>query len=279
MTAEKYAALQYNPGLTAVSSVEDIRGAAEALRDFAKAIGGFQVAPAANLASKAPMLDGDGNVLARDVFGWPDDENAWWKKPLVALNSPLPRACRYEGEAFWCNADGIYPRQPNRLLDEIDLKKFVEFVGAQSVICVPVHLPFGQIGAVSYSPPDLQTDDLAKEFDAFGYMLEDLSKRFIVGYVKAMDRRAWIPANCKLSKREVECLTWAAVGKTDEEIATVLSRSCATVRFHIHNAAVKLDAVNRSQTIFKAAQLGFLGSVAVGQSDNAPSPNTSSSRN
>ena len=58
-------------------------------------------------------------------------------------------------------------------------------------------------------------------------------------------------------------MRWAAVGKTDQEIAMLLSRSCATVRFHIHNAAVKLDAVNRSQTVFKASQLGFLGSVAV----------------
>ncbi len=254
---------RYDPALTAVTCADDIRGAAEALRDYAHALGGFQVAPTANLASKAPMTDAGGAVLARDVFGWPDAENAWWKRPLVALNSPLPRACRYEGEAFWCNAEGFFPRQPNKLLDEIDLSKFVDFVGAASVICAPVHLPFGQIGAVSFSPPDPDQDDLSAEFAACADILEDLSKRFVGGYVKAMDRRAWIPANCKLSKREVECLTWAAVGKTDQEIAVVLSRSCATVRFHIHNAAVKLDAVNRSQTVFKAAQLGFLGSVAV----------------
>ena len=38
-----------------------------------------------------------------------------------------------------------------------------------------------------------------------------------------------------------------------------MARSRATVRFHIHNAATKLDAVNRSQTVFKAAQLGYIG--------------------
>ena len=209
------------------------------------------------------MIDKDGAVLAADVFGWPDDEDVWWRQPLVALNSPLPRACRYESEAFWCNGEGVHTRQPNKLLEELDLAKFEHYVGAASIICVPVHLPFGQIGAVSFSPPDPDKDDLSAEYKAYGYALEDLSRRFIAGYVKATDRRAWIPANCKLSKREVECLRWAAVGKTDQEIAMLLSRSCATVRFHIHNAAVKLDAVNRSQTVFKASQLGFLGSVAV----------------
>ena len=39
----------------------------------------------------------------------------------------------------------------------------------------------------------------------------------------------------------------------------ILGRSHATVRFHIQNAGEKLDAVNRSQTVFKAAQLGYIG--------------------
>ncbi|MEM6913651.1 MAG: helix-turn-helix transcriptional regulator [Pseudomonadota bacterium] len=248
---------------TAVSSVETIRFAAERLRDVGEELGGYRVAPCANIASKSPMVDADGHVLASDVFGWPDHKSAWWRQPLVALSSPLPRACRYESEAFWCNTESCYTRQPNKLLNEIDFSKLREFAETAAVICVPIHLPFGQIGAVSFSPSDPEKSDLSEEFEAHGYIMEDLSKRFIAGYVKAMDRRNWIPTNCRLSKREVECLSWAAAGKTDQEIAMVLSRSCATVRFHIHNAAVKLDAVNRSQTVFKAAQLGFLGSVAV----------------
>ena len=62
-----------------------------------------------------------------------------------------------------------------------------------------------------------------------------------------------------LSKREVECLRWAAIGKTDREIAEIVSLSHATIRYHIHRAGEKLYSVNRAQTIFKAGQLGFLG--------------------
>jgi LuxR family transcriptional regulator, quorum-sensing system regulator CciR len=32
-----------------------------------------------------------------------------------------------------------------------------------------------------------------------------------------------------------------------------------TIRFHIQKAGVKLNAVNRSQTVFNAARLGFIG--------------------
>ena len=68
-----------------------------------------------------------------------------------------------------------------------------------------------------------------------------------------------LPSGTRLSKREVECLRWAAIGKTDKEISMILNRSHATIRYHIHRAGEKLDSVNRAQTIFKAGQLGYLG--------------------
>ena len=249
--------------LTAINSVDDIRKAAIALRDRAKALGNFKVAACANIAAKDPMIDGDGNILATSVFSWAEADDIWWKRPQVALNSPIPRACRYEAEAFWCNAEAIHSRGHNALLEDIDLSKFSDHVDPAALICVPIHMPFGQIGAVSFSVPDHEKADLSEEFEKHGYELEILSRAFVTGYVKIMDQRNWIPKNCRLSKREVQCVSWAALGKTDNEIAVILSRSCATVRFHLHNAAEKLDAVSRSQTVFKASQLGYLGAVAV----------------
>ncbi|MEP1230739.1 MAG: LuxR C-terminal-related transcriptional regulator [Litorimonas sp.] len=252
-----------NKPMTAISTVEDIHNAAVALRDRAKDLGGYKVAACANIAAKSPMVDGEGNILASSVFAWIEADDIWWKRPQMALNSPIPRACRYEAEAFWCNAKAIHSRGQNMLLGDIDLSKFSDHVGPAALICVPIHMPFGQIGAVSFSVPDQGKDDLSDEFEKHGYELENLARVFVTSYVKVMDQRNWIPKNCKLSKREVQCVSWAALGKTDREIALILSRSCATVRFHLHNAAKKLDAVSRSQTVFKASQLGYLGAVAV----------------
>lgn len=248
---------------TAIRSIQGIRAAAEALRDIAFQTARLRVAACANIAAKEPMVDGDGAILAAAVFGWPDMDECWWKKPILALNSPLPIACRYEAEAFWVNAEGIYLRYPNELLDDLDLSGFAGFVNAPAAIVVPVHLPFGQIGAVSFTPIENDRSDLGDEFERFGHMLEVHARRFVSSYAKVMTRRPWVPSNFRLSKREVECLRWAAAGKTDYEISLIISRSCATVRFHIQNAARKLQAVNRSQTVFKAAQLGYLGDVAV----------------
>ena len=249
--------------LPSISSPAEIHDVAIEFRNRAKEMGNFKVATCANVASKDPMVDGEGNILASHVFSWSDNEDTWWKRPQLALSSPIPRACRYESEPFWCNQHGIYTRVPNVLLEEINLSKFSEQVSNKALICVPIHMPFGQIGAVSFSLIDDDKEDLSEEFEKYGHSLAVMSRAFIRGYVKVTDQRNWIPKNCRLSKREVQCVSWAALGKTDREIAVILSRSCATVRFHLHNAAKKLDAVSRSQTVFKASQLGYLGSVAV----------------
>ncbi|MEO0549267.1 MAG: LuxR C-terminal-related transcriptional regulator [Pseudomonadota bacterium] len=250
---------------TVVKAEGDIRRAAEALRDIAWELGRFRVATCSNIASKTPMTDQDGRVLATDVFGWEETPDAWWNRPLMALSSPIVRACRYESEAFWVDDKAIYPRQSNAWLHDIDLSEVEAFKNSGTLICVPVHLPFGQIGSVSFSPQGEKPQDFAKLFEEVSYTLEDASRRFLAGYVKVREHRAWIPSDCKLSKREIECLKWVAIGKTDKEIGLLLSRSSATVRFHLKHACRKLNAVSRSQAVFKASQLGFLGTAAVGR--------------
>src|SRR5262245_26001691 len=73
----------------AIRSMEGIRPAAEALRDAAMSLTGLRVAPCANIASKEPMVDGDGNILASEVFGWCDPSERWWERPQLALTSPI----------------------------------------------------------------------------------------------------------------------------------------------------------------------------------------------
>lgn len=240
-----------------IATAEDIGPAAVGLRDFAWSRGGFRVAACHNIASKRPMSDADGNVLATSVFGW-TEQDRWWRSPLLALHSPIPAACRYESEPFWCNADGFHGRLPNRQLDEIDRSDFVERAFAAAAIVVPVHLPFGQIGAVSFTLDDVHKTDLSAEFEAHGAAVGLLARQFIAGYARLRAEPRRLPPMSALSKREVECLKWAAAGKTDIEISLILSLSRATVRFHLRNASRKLNAVNKSQVLFKAAQLGYI---------------------
>lgn len=218
----------------------------------------MRAAPAHDIADKRTPVDAEGNMLATEVFGWNDDDRVWWRNSRIALDSPLTTACRFESQPFWANAEGFRTREPNAYLDSIDINNFEQRAMTRAAIAVPVHLPFGQIGAVSFNPVDKNKTDLAEEFDRLSDAFGIYARTFIATYVQVMGSVQALPPESRLSKREVECLRWAAIGKTDLEISMIMSRSRATVRFHIHNAATKLNAVNRSQTVFKAAQLGYI---------------------
>jgi len=55
-----------------------------------------------------------------------------------------------------------------------------------------------------------------------------------------------------LGDREVECLTWAARGKTSSEIAQIVGTSKRNVDFHIETACRKLNVATRVQAAVKA---------------------------
>jgi DNA-binding CsgD family transcriptional regulator len=240
-----------------ITGSDDIAASAEAYCDIVTDLCNMRIAASHNIAVNASMMDKDGRLLATEIFGW-GEQSDWWKISYLALESPIPMACRYESEPFWINKDGVRTLYPNSFMDKIDLSKFRERAKTHAAIVVPVHMPFGQIGAVSYNPLDDSRTDLSAEYEEYANELGIYARAFIRSYVHVAPRPQALNSGSKLSKREVECLRWAAMGKTDVEISMIIDRSRATVRFHIHNASTKLDAVNRSQAVFKATQLGYI---------------------
>lgn len=62
----------------------------------------------------------------------------------------------------------------------------------------------------------------------------------------------------KLTPREIECLKWAANGKTEWEISAILRVSEHTADKHLANAHRKLGAANRAQAVAHAIRLGLI---------------------
>lgn len=61
-----------------------------------------------------------------------------------------------------------------------------------------------------------------------------------------------------LTRREAECLGWAAQGKSMADIAVILGVSRNTVIFHITNARRKLGAENLQAAVARAMSLGYV---------------------
>ncbi len=75
-------------------------------------------------------------------------------------------------------------------------------------------------------------------------------------HLKVVDNQA-----SRLTKREVECVSWAIDGKTSWEISKILGLSERTVVFHMTNLIRKTDTANRQQAIAKALMQGIVEPV------------------
>jgi DNA-binding CsgD family transcriptional regulator len=72
-------------------------------------------------------------------------------------------------------------------------------------------------------------------------------RRFAPGYVLLMEARALGPADrAVLTPREREVLRWVREGKTNDEIALILSCGVTSVKTHLKNLFRKLGVDNRT---------------------------------
>lgn len=216
------------------------------------------VAVSADISSPDAMLGADGAPLAETVFRWVEPDVRYWEDRGHALRSPFVRTIRAFAEPAYVKDGLAYSWRESVALKSINENGPIHSPGVASAILAPAHLAHGLIGAVVWATDDVSLP-VAEVFDEHASMLHALSMRFIATYSEAkMDREAEPPA--KLTRREVQCLKWAAAGKTDADIAQIVRISVPTVRFHITNAWRKLRAVGRTQAIYRAATLGYLGS-------------------
>ena len=99
--------------------------------------------------------------------------------------------------------------------------------------------------------------DVAEVFQREAESLAAAAARFLSAHQEA--KGSFRTEAGDLTRREVQCLKWAAAGKTDLEIGLILTLSISTVRFHLRNAAAKLGATGRAQVVQLAVGLGYIG--------------------
>lgn len=240
-----------------IETLTDVGNAATALDREARSHG-LQVMLWHNLASMDEMVDAEGHLLNRDILGWDDEQLEPFRDIQQAVRLPILRACRVESEPFLISPRVIRTRWANHYLSTIGLDDPDLMPSVQSAIVVPVHLPFGQIAAAIFTSVDPTLAGLSRQFGQIGDHLATLIRRFMSGYVKISRDPRYLPTENVLTVRQIECLRWAAMGKTDYEIGIILGCSHAGVRYHISKACLRLGATNRTQSVFHACQLGYI---------------------
>ncbi|PKP82401.1 MAG: LuxR family transcriptional regulator [Alphaproteobacteria bacterium HGW-Alphaproteobacteria-18] len=218
------------------------------------------VAVSADLSDPSPMIGADGRPLAETVFRWVDPDLAYWKDRAFALRAGIIRVVRVCGEPFYYHKGKMHSWRPVRALEAVNRKidpEAYRAYGVQGAIVAPIHSPMGVIGAVVWATND-EGVDVEAIFAGRGAEFYMLALKFLSAYRDAVLPSA-DPEMVEFTRREIQCLKWAAAGKTDAEIATIMGVSAPTVRFHMTNASRKLCVSGRSQTIRLATTLGYIG--------------------
>ncbi|MBS7554839.1 autoinducer binding domain-containing protein [Ancylobacter dichloromethanicus] len=109
---------------------------------------------------------------------------------------------------------------------------------------VPVPTLDGSLATISFGgeAPEMSAD--AKDALTF-------AAAYAVGRLLHVPRRS-VDVEVTMTPRETDVLLWAAEGKSDWDIATILGISRPTVLKHMRSARDKLDAMNRTHAVVKA---------------------------
>jgi LuxR family transcriptional activator of conjugal transfer of Ti plasmids len=123
--------------------------------------------------------------------------------------------------------------------------------GIRCGFTVPIHDPRGPIAAVTFAA-DERRATFQRCIEQHRHVLQLMAM-----YFHAHARRRLTPNRVvdgvALSPRELECLEWAAQGKSAWEIGRLLNISRRTAAFHLDNAKTKLGVRTICQAVAKLA--------------------------
>lgn len=117
------------------------------------------------------------------------------------------------------------------------------------------HRPDGNTGALSVVL-DGKAVEARRMFSAFGRVMSLLA--VYAHTALTTNRKAIARAQTSLSRREVDCLSYAARGMTAKQIAYHLGISEPTVAFHFASARRKLGAATATQAVAKAVWMDLI---------------------
>ena len=118
----------------------------------------------------------------------------------------------------------------------------------------PVHGPVGRCAVLNVGT-DRPRVELDRLIERHGPELQYLALHLEAAVERCA---AAAPSESGLTRREMECLNWAAQGKTSWETSKILEVAEVTVNFHLKNVMKKLSVSNRVHAVARAVTLGLI---------------------
>lgn len=196
-------------------------------------------------------------------------DGKWFSPPVVVRNYPEGWDRQWERHCpndpyFHACFDSTLSVDWNRIQKRQELNSverdswnYLADHGLSQGVTMPIHLPLGRFAYVSalHDCPEDDWDELVARSRRTLFLVAHEFQDIVMRRFEGPNR---VNASIQLSPRELECLQWAAHGKTAEDTACILDRSVETVRLHLKRATTKLGALNRAHAVAKAMAFGII---------------------
>lgn len=200
-----------------------------------------------------------------DRQGWPPELVDLWRDKGAATKVRFYARCRYTNLPFVTALErpsNLHRRKRHsQTFEERTAERILKNMGYKSLITAPAHLPHGRVSMLTWAGP--RTPSSAKRLVEIAGV-ELIAITHLVGQRLGPVSGTPHPEpqiDARLTSRERDCLRLVAQGFSEREAGDALGISHTTVRYHVDNAALKLNAKNRTHAAVISAQLGLLGSL------------------
>lgn len=179
-------------------------------------------------------------------LGW----QSWFDERKLGMHDPIHRASQRTTAGFqWRDVKKLI--RLSRDDEEILARAYREGIG--DGITVPAHVPGEAKGSCSFAMRDDMPvpHGIAPFVQLIGLSAFEAARRLCTGRSQISERK-------RLSDRQIECLIWAARGKTDWEISRILGVGHETVIRHLKLARESYDVPKRTQLTIEALNDGSI---------------------
>lgn len=225
--------------LPTVSSLETATGVADYFQDVISGYGATYV-----LMCRVPQLHetlADCILMDTRPVAWAKRHHA---KGYMSIDPLILTAQRRMTPCRWSEAMAEFSDDETAQL--IHKERLAN--GVTDGILVPIHTNKGHAGLVSIATKAALTEEALHTLTLVSLVVHNV--------LSAM-QQSDASALAAFTAREIECLRWAAAGKTDEEIAKILGLSVKTVYYHIDGAKRRINASSRTHAVASAIRIGL----------------------
>ena len=131
--------------------------------------------------------------------------------------------------------------------------RFLKEAGEFGIVCgftTPIHDRQGKVATLTFASEGNDADFL-RTVEQNRHVIH-LMAIYFHAHVRQGLQNSTYSKRCSLSPREIDCLQWAARGKSSGDISDILTISRRTVIFHLENAKRKLEVASLQQAIVRA---------------------------